>query len=292
MSPSSLFPSFLPFFLTNFIPYFSPPISSLFPHFLTCSLPLTFTDLITHLFPLFPCCCISFLCFLQPNLTHHFNYITHIMHSGHTGPPPHFTAPPSVGPGGAAGTPGQGPQPFPFRAPPGAAPLPLPLPLPQHLQQQHLQQQPPPLAHMQGQGPGPYRSIAPSLFSPLPAPSDPNSRPPPIQGQGQPSSSSTGSTVIAGAATSYGQPPPYNTPGSGPVSYSAPPSSFSSHPLPHPHPVPQHTPAVAVASAVGDVTLVWADEEYSMVRFILILLFIPFTLIHFVSSLFIYLFLL
>jgi hypothetical protein len=198
------------------------------------------------------------------------------MHSGHTGPPPHFTAPPSVGPGGSAGTPGQGPQPFPFRAPPGAAPLPLPLPLPQHLQQQQQQQQqqPPPLAHMQGQGPGPgpYRSIAPSLFSPLPAPTDPNSRPPPIQGQGQPSSSSTVPTVIAGAATSYGQPPPYNTLGSGPVSYSAPPSSFSSQPLPHAHPVPQHTPAPAVASAVGDVTLVWADEEYSMVRFTLLFL--------------------
>ena len=213
-----------------------------------------------------------------------------MMHSGHTGPPPHFTAPPSVGPGGTAGTLGQGPLPFPFRAPPGAAPLPLPLPLPQHLQQQQQQQQPPPLAHMQGPGPGPYRSIAPSLFSPLPAPSDPNSRPPPIQGQGQPSSSSTGSTVIAGAATSYGQPPPHNTPGSGPVSYSAPPSSFSSQPLPHPHAIPQHTSAPAVASTVGDVTLVWADEEYSMVRFLLILLFMFCASLFFVLASIIFLF--
>ena len=185
-----------------------------------------------------------------------------------------------------------GPLPFPFRPPPGAALQPLP----QHLQQ--LQQQPPPNAHMQlpvpvpGNGPGlnpggglpyaqPYRSIAPSLFSSSTlAPSiDPNTRPP-IQGQGQgqgyPPSSST---VIAAAPTSYGYNPPSNMPGT--VSYSAPPSSFSAYAIPsltpgtataagtnhlsstHSVPVPQNqnTPAS------GDVTLVWADEEYSMVRF-------------------------
>ena len=217
--------------------------------------------------------------------------------------PPHFSAPP-LGPGVSAGTPGQlpGPLPFPFRPPPGAALQPLPLPLPQHLQQ--LQQLPPPNAHMQlplpvpGNGPGlgpgvglnpggglpyaqPYRSIAPSLFSSsstLTPSIDPNTRPP-IQGQGQgyPPSSST---VIAAAPTSYGYNPPSNMPGT--VSYSAPPSSFSAYALPsltpgaaasttvnhlsstHPVPVPQNqnTPAL------GDVTLVWSDEEYSMVRFI------------------------
>ena len=125
----------------------------------------------------------------------------------------------------------------------------------------------------------PYRSIAPSLFSSsssLTLSIDPNTRPP-IQGQGQgPGYPPSSSTVIAAAPTSYGYNPPSNVPGT--VSYSAPPSSFSAYALPsltpstaastgnHPVPVPQNIPQNI--PALGDVTLVWADEEYSMVRFI------------------------
>ena len=134
----------------------------------------------------------------------------------------------------------------------------------------------------------PYRSIAPSLFSStLTTSIDPNTRPP-VQGQGQgyPPSSST---VIAAAPTSYGYNPPSNIPGT--VSYSAPPSSFSAYALPsltpnaaaagaggnylsssHTGPVPQNVPQNI--PALGDVTLVWADEEYSMVRFIFSMTFI------------------